>query len=278
MNEIKKWSEPSIQSLARADAILEVVARSPTGAARLRDITAATGLNKTTVFNLVDSLIALRFLSRDVTSRGYRLGLRNLQLGRIVELQMDLIGAARASLMELCRTTGETVNLATPFNFEAIIVDSLEGSHSMRVTSYAGTPASYHSTSCGKAILAFLSEAERQAIYVARPFTAQTPNTVTDADQLEAQLEKVRKYGFAFDLEENELAANCVAAPLFDMFGTVIGSISVAGPAARMHPERLPEVGAQIVAQSRLITARLSGVDGSRRPSPPRRKTGPAQG
>src|SRR5262245_30202226 len=114
----------TIQALVRADAILEAILCSPDGRAKLSEIARTTGLNKTTAFNLAESLVSLRYLDRDETAKNYGLGLRNLQLGRAVQRHSNLPEASLASMMRLCRDTGETVNLAIPYVFEAMIVDS----------------------------------------------------------------------------------------------------------------------------------------------------------
>ena len=116
---------PRIQSLARASAILDVIAR--TGSASLADISAATGLNKSTAFYLVESLVDLDLVGRLAERKGYCLGLRNLQLGRAVQRRLDIAALGRASLVRLCHLSKETVNLAVPHVFDAMIVESLEG-------------------------------------------------------------------------------------------------------------------------------------------------------
>ena len=153
-----------IQSLARANGILEAVAAAPKGSASLTEISKALGLNKTTVFNLAASLVALGFLERGRDSTSYRLGLRNLELGSVVRARLDISDIARPALLKICAATGETANLALPNISAAIIIDSFEGRHALRSTSYAGAPSPYHSSACGKAILAHFPPAMRKAI------------------------------------------------------------------------------------------------------------------
>lgn len=244
-----------IQSLARATAILEVISRK--GVASLAAICQATGLNKTTAFYLLESLVGLGFAERAAPSRGYRLGLRNLEFGAAVQRRISLLEVSRPALIRLCAETKETVNLAVPYLLDALIIESLEGSYGVRATSYAGTRAPYHATACGKVILAQFEPAERQAIYAARALAAFTPNTITDVVALEAELEEARQAGYAFDLEEYEDSAHCAAAPIFDGFGRIAGSISLAGIKNRMTPAALKEAAALIAVETRTITARL---------------------
>ncbi len=249
-----------IQSLARASVILEAISRN--GVASLAVICKATGFNKTTAFYLLESLVDLGFAERTEAPRGYRLGLRNLELGKAVQRRMNLLKVSRPALIRLCSATRETVNLAVPYLPDALIVESLEGSYGIRATSYAGTRAPHHATACGKAILAHVEETTRLAIYADRPLVAFTPNTLTDAASLERQLVEVRRIGYALDLEEMEDSAHCVAAAIFDAFGQVAGAISLSGPKSRMTLPALTEAARLIVAETAAITKRLANGHG----------------
>jgi DNA-binding IclR family transcriptional regulator len=246
-----------IQSLARANKILDVLVAN--GVAALRDISEATGLNKTTVYYLTESLVDLGFAERVGDGQGYRLGLRNLELGRTVLRRVNIIAVSRPSLIRLCALSRETVNLALPYVFDAMIVESLEGTHGVRATSYAGSRAPYHATACGKAILAFLEPAVRESIYQARPLNRITPKTITEKDALEAQLAVVKARGYAIDMEETELNAHCVAAPIWDGLGNVAGAISVAALASRLSQSALTDLAQSIMRETNSISKILSG-------------------
>ncbi len=73
----------------------------------------------------------------------------------------------------------------------ALIVDSIEGSYSLRATSYVGTRCAYHATACGKAIFAHWPSARRRALYDAGPLVGFTASSVVDPTILEAQLERM---------------------------------------------------------------------------------------
>ena len=160
--------EPRIQSIGRAKAILDVLAAANGRHVQLRDIAEATGLLKTTAFNLVTALADTGLVERD-PQRGYRLGLHALIYGRVVERQLDVVALMRPHLVQLCAETRETVNLALPCPTDVVIVESLEGGQGLRVSSYAGTRATYHSTACGRALIAHMPPAVRRKILDARP-------------------------------------------------------------------------------------------------------------
>ena len=254
--------EARIQSIARAKAILDVLTVADGGWVALREIVAGTGLLKSTAFNLVNALVEVGLVEHGGPQGAYRLGVQMLVYGRAVERRMDLVGLMRPYLLRLCAATRETVNLALPAKTDILIVDSVEGAQTLRVTSYAGTRASYHSTACGRALLAYRPESARRQLLEAAPLIALTPRTTTDPAAIEAILADCRRLGFVEEIEENELGAACVGAPLLDATGEAIAAVSVAGPLARMGNETRAEIGALMIAT--LAEARQAMAEASR--------------
>lgn len=246
-----------IQSLARADAILQAIADAPEGAARLSEICRATGLHKNTAFTLLDTLAALGLVEQERETRRYRLGLRILQLGRLVQNRLDIATLSRPALIRLCNATRETVNLAVPDLFDALVVHSFEGAFSVRATSYTGWRIHYHASALGKSMLAFFDEPTRAAVLQARPLVSLTANTITTAERLKAQLAEIRARGYSFDLEEAEIGAHAVAGPMINAFGDVVGAISVSGPASRLPVPVLEGIAGQILGEIRTIMAAI---------------------
>lgn len=246
-------ADARIQSVARAAALLDALSDGHWQS--LRDLAAATGLAKTTAFSLVTALVETGLAERDAGRGVYRLGLRHVEYGKAVERRLDLSREMRPVLLGLVAATNETVNLAIPRPTDALIVDSLEGAQGVRVTSYAGTRAAYHSTACGRVLLAFKAPAERHAIYTLAPLTAATPHTVTDPEAIERLLGECRRNGFAVEREENELGAHCVAAPVFGPGGDAIAAVSIAGPVGRMGGAVIARMGGLLKQRLRTVFA-----------------------
>lgn len=261
---------PRIQALARASAIIDVIATAGEEGIGLSDISRATALNKTTAFNLIASLVTLRFVDQDERSRRYRLGLRNLELGRIVQQRLHISHLARPILARLCRTTNETVNLGLPDLLDLMVVDSFQGSRILHATASAGWRSLYHCTALGKAIMAGWDAPMRSTIYDSCGLPRQTPHTITDIDTLEAQLTRFRAQGYAVDHEENELGVNGVSTWIVNGLGEVAAAISVAGPANRLTDDVMQQIAVDVVAAGDAITAAIRGAErpdntGSRR-------------
>lgn len=258
-----------IQSIARAKAILEVLASRNDEWVSLRDIAAGTGLVKTTTFSLTMALVEVGLVEHNPALGAYRLGIELIAYGRSVERRTDLVALMRPYLVRLCATTRETVNLALPCPADVLIVDSLEGSQTLRITSYAGTRASYHSTACGRAILAYRPDVVRRQVLALRPLVRLTPRTVVDPEQMDAILDECRNRGFVEEIEQNEEGAACVGAALLDGRGDAVAAVSIAGPLTRMGAETRERIGKLLVetlgeARAAMLSAKPHRAGGGR--------------
>lgn len=250
---------PRIQALARASAIVDVIADAGEGGVGLSDISRATDLNKTTAFNLLASLVTLRFVEQDEHSKHYLLGMRNLELGRLVRQRLHIPSLARPILSQLCRKTHETVNLGLPDPLDLWVVDSFQGSKILHATSLAGWRSFYHCTALGKAFLSQWDNAARRSVYTSSGLPRQTPNTITDIDTLEEQLLAFREQRYALDLEEDEIGVNGIGTTIVDGLGKVAAAISVAGPANRLSKDVLERMAGDVIAAADAITEAIGG-------------------
>ncbi len=248
---------PRIQALARASAIIDVIAVGGDEGVGLSEISRTTALNKTTAFNLLASLVATRFIEQDQYSKRYRLGLRYLELGRIVQQRLHISHLARPILADLCKKTNETVNLGLPDLLDLLVVDSFRGSRLLHATAYGGWRSMYHCTALGKAFMAQWDAPMRRTIYRLCGLPRQTPRTITDIDALEAQLTQYRAQGYALDVGEDEVGVNGIARSIVNGLGEVAAAISVAGHSSRLTEEVMEQIAPDVMAAADSISAAI---------------------
>jgi DNA-binding IclR family transcriptional regulator len=102
-----------------------------------------------------------------------------------------------------------------------------------------------------------MSDEERRRSLLRLTLTRVTPHTVGNLQELEAELRRVRKNGYACDLEENELHIRCVAAPIWDQSGVVNASLSITAPTVRMAISRLRQLAPLVQAAGLQISREL---------------------
>ena len=261
MAKLANPKPPRIQSLARASAIIDVIAVNGEEGVGLSEISRETALNKTTAFNLIATLVTLGFLEQDSHTKRYRLGLRNLELGRIVQQRLHISHLARPVLAGLCKKTNETVNLGLPKLLDLLVIDSFQGSRQLHATAYAGWRSMYHCTALGKAMISQWDEPMRRTVYRLHGLPRQTPNTITDIDTLEAKLVQFLAQGYALDVEENELGVNGIATSIFNGLGEVAAAISVCGPSNRLTEEVMEQIATDVMDAADSIAVAIGGQE-----------------
>lgn len=130
----------------------------------------------------------------------------------------------------------ETIHLAVLDGTQAVYVDKLEGRQAVRVElTSLGARLYAHCSALGKVLLAYSSEEEVKRIIQTAGLPRFTPNTITDEEELGQNLAKIRRQGFAYDMEEILPDLCCVAAPIYNHVGHVIAAISMSIPAYRFR-------------------------------------------
>jgi IclR family acetate operon transcriptional repressor len=230
-----------VQSLDRALDLLEALA----GAEELgvSELAARTGLVPSTAHRLLATLVARGYAAQNPATGRYLTGYKLLELTSGLQDRLGrLRAAARPHLEAIQRETGETTNLVVLEGRNAVYVDTVAGSRSVRLFIEVGQAIPAHTSGSGKALLAWRSPADLAALLDGEPLAASTPRTLTALPALEADLAQVRRQGYAIDDEEHELGVACVATPVLDTAGQALAAISVTGPAPRMDAGRLAEL------------------------------------
>ncbi|UPG73702.1 IclR family transcriptional regulator [Roseomonas gilardii subsp. gilardii] len=234
------------------------------------EIARRTGLPRTTVHRIVDSLRALGFLEQEASRERYRLGFKLFELGNTALANLPLFREARPYVDALARLSGEDVHLCVFDGMQMVFIERLErgdGRPNNTVTRMEATPC--HSTGVGKAALAFQPDAviDRIIRLGLPPFTNRT---IVDGTALRQELQAIRMRGYSIDDGEHEPDLRCVGAPIRNMAGRVLAAISASGPARRVTQARVPELAATVIAHAEAISARL----GYRAEEPTRLATG----
>lgn len=247
--------KPRVQSLARADLILSVISSSSSGHARLTDIASQLKMHKTTAYSLIETLMALGYVRRISNSKEYALGHRLFDLARMSEASFDILAAARPVMRRISGIVNESICLGIPSKSDVLVVNTIEGSHSVRGARYQGHHSPFHASALGKAMLAFMPDAEKAAILALSNMPRLTPKTLRGRKDLAHELLQITRLGYATSLEEEELGANAVAAPVLNRLGDVLGAIAIWGPAPRLTPHLIKRLGEALVKETRSIFA-----------------------
>ena len=227
------------KSALRTMAILNYMAaiRSPVG---ISELSRALRIPKSSVFSLVNTLVSGRYIElADRELKNYRLGFKLFQTGITYLSNVELHQVAHPFLRELMLRLGHTVHLGTEDEEELVFLDSIEaeGSVVRSVARLGRSQSPMYCSGLGKALLASHPDEELARRFRGSRFEARTANTIRDINQLMDEIRVTRRRGYAVDDAESSVDLFCVAAPVYDRSGEVVGAISCSTPAREKSRE-----------------------------------------
>ena len=245
----------NITALQRGLRLLQIFSESPYGLTA-KHVAARSRLPVSTVHRFLANLEGAGFLN--CSGDGvYHLGIACFAIGHAALGQLDIRRVSLPYLQELNRQTRETIHLTVRHGLSVVYVEKLDSPEHLRIHSRIGASVPLYCTAVGKVMLALMPDDEREKILPQLALKRLTPNTVGNLQELVAELYRVRKNGYACDLEENELHIRCVAAPIWDHMGSVNASLSITAPVVRMAVTRLRQLAPLIQTAGLQISREL---------------------
>lgn len=233
-----------VKSARRTIEVLQYLAEAG-GARSLGAIQQSLGYPKSSLYMLLQTLVAAGWLETDATGTLYSLGVRALLVGTAYIDASGVVSAARPTLEWLRDRTTETVHLARIDGAEVVYLSTHESKHYLRPFSRVGRCQPVNTTSLGKSLLAERTDDEVLTLLPARLVT-QTPNSISSRQALLQELATTRRRGYAVDREENTIGLNCFGVALHDS-DPPIHAISCSVPVARLDSGREREIVAAML-------------------------------
>jgi DNA-binding IclR family transcriptional regulator len=250
----------TVQSVDRGLALLWMLAEGSAGIGVV-EASQRLGVDPSTVSRLLASLVAADLATRDPVSGRYAVGPGAARLARAVSApagadEHELRQAARRTLYLLEEGTGETVIVDVRGSREAVLVDVVPSRRSAPNLMVAATRP-LHATADGKVLLAHAPDAVAERELDGR-LDALTPRTVTAPDALRAQLEDIRRRGYAVTQGESQPGVNVIAAPV-EVPGGVAAAIAIEGPAERFDRIGMRRAIDLLLPRAAELSRRLGG-------------------
>jgi DNA-binding IclR family transcriptional regulator len=252
------------QSVLRAVGLLEALAKREKPMS-LRDLAAATHLDKATAYRLLGSLAAKGMVDKPGGNGLYALGPAFLFYAEIFKKTLTIREKVLPHLERLAETTEETAIYCERFKQDSCVtIERWDSPHETRTFSQTGIPRPLYAGSSGQAILAVLPDREIEAV-LKKGLTRYTPHTPSSREKLLRKIKEIRRKGYAVSMQEQSLYSGGIAAPVFND-RTVIGSLAVVGPLERLVRGGMEELGRKIRETANKFSCELGHVTG--RPAP----------
>lgn len=226
-----------VQSVERAARLLHLIASTPDHERTAKDLAAKMGTSLPSMYHLLNTLVDARLLTRD-RRRLYHLGLGIGTLANAYYQQSQPPLELLEPLQSIIEATGETVYLGGLVRGELEVLAERAGTRAVRVTDLKpGYRGAAHARASGKVLLAYSETKERNRYLGSLPLRALTPHTITDATELLAELDQVRRQGYATEVEEFTEGVACCAVPILDD-GILLAAYTLAAPVERYRTSR----------------------------------------
>src|SRR6266436_6967364 len=249
-----------VQSLGRAFAILEEVARNRDGIG-LADLSKRLGLHNSTAFHLAKTLVSLGYIRQEPDSKRYRIGRPLFALAASALDEIEMVNIATPVLEELSRQTGESSHFAVRMGDAVVVIARTSGPGAFQLTDRVGVVRPAHCTALGKIILASLRPDQLKRFLERVELKPSTPKSITEPSVLLREIAEIRRSAIAIDDGEFNTEVRCIAVPVYNFTGDVIGALGISGPIWRMSDQVLKSRAKLVQTAAHRLSAEFGARD-----------------
>jgi IclR family KDG regulon transcriptional repressor len=226
----------------------------------LQEMVQLTKLPKTSLFRMVQSLVATGFLKKE--GEAYELGLSLLQFGHLVSERLDVRKVALPIMKQLKEETNEAVNLVIKDGDEAIYVEKVETSEPIQVYTKVGRRAPLYAGACPRVLLTFMPAKEQERYLERVELVPIASKTIVDRDQLKKVIDQAKQKGYTVSHSELADYSSAVAVPIFNHEREVVAGLSVVGPENRFQSSYIEQLVPKMKQAANSISKALGFAGG----------------
>jgi IclR family pca regulon transcriptional regulator len=220
-----------VQSLERGLAVMQVFSREHSRLT-LAEVARLTGLTRATARRVLLTLEHLGYARAN--GRGFELTPKVLDIGYAYLSSLDLASIAEPAMEALVERTHESSSAAVLDGPEVVYVARVPTKRIMTISLGLGSRLPAYATSMGRVLLAELEPAQVDDLLGPGPLEAITDRTITSRAELDEELVRVQRQGWALVDQELEHGLRSIAAPLRDRQGRAIAALNVSSHAGRV--------------------------------------------
>jgi DNA-binding IclR family transcriptional regulator len=259
------------QSVARALRILHLLAERQV-ALGVREIARQLDVAPSIAQRLISTMANAGFVEQTGANLRYSIGYKAFQVGNAFIGRNNLHSAV---MPELYALADQHINgfLGVRRDRSVVYLATVPSSGPIAITHRPGAETHLHSTALGKALLAEMPDPEVRALLAQEPLTKLTPKTKISVTHLVAELEDVRRLGYAINDEENREGLYSAGAVVRDSSGHAVAALSGSVPSPGLGNRDRARIIELVLDAAQRASRKLGAPDIDRSPggSRPRR-------
>ena len=254
----KKMNEEYMKSLEKIIKILDYLSDVERGAG-ITELSLELNLPKSTVHRILKNLSRYSVVEKEDETSRYKIGLRLFKYSNSLLRSFDLRQMVKPILKKVCNETQETTFLTVWRNNQGLCIDSISSSRSTNTHLFVeiGREMPFHCTASSKILLANQSIEDIKRIINKKNFLRYTPNTITDHEKLLIHLLDIKNKDYAICDEELEEGIKAIAAPIKNINGKTVASITITGLAKRISSSNMERLIKIVTNSAQEISKKL---------------------
>ena len=216
-------------------------------------------LPASTVHRLLTLLIKEGVVERSTSRAVYGPGPEFMRIGSLVAAKVKIVDLAKPVMRALVEDSDETCVLLRyiPVSRKVMALHAEYSSHPLRYQIDMYQPHSVLWGATGRAVLAFLSEAEIEAALKDNDRSPASGDKLPPKATILKELHGIRERGYALTHGQKIEGAVGLAAPLFNSERQAIGCLSITVPKARFNQKGHTKLAGLLLASAAKLNRRL---------------------
>ncbi len=215
-------------------------------------------LPRTSVYRILKTLEGENMVRK--VGKGYVMGHRLINLGLQVISKVPERQICVPILQELTREINESTHFAILSGRNMLLIEVCDSPHALKVASRPGSLADIHCSASGKCFLAYAPATAAEELMDSLTYTKRTEKTHTSKESLLAELPSVKSKGFAIDDIEYAENIRCLAAPVFNRSGQIVGAIGTTAATSRFPKSKIPQMAKAVILAANKLSKKFGKI------------------
>ncbi len=250
-------SDYKIPNIANTCHIFQLLVRSKK-IMNSSEIAKELGLPRTSVYRILKTLESENMVR--TVGKGYVMGHRLINLGLQVVSKIPERQLCVPILQELTMQLNESTHFAILSGRNMLLIEVCDSPHALKVASRPGSLADIHCSASGKCFLAYAPEEAAEELMDRLDYTKRTEKTHTSKESLKKELPSIKRKGYAIDDIEYNEHIRCLAAPVFNASGQIVGAIGTTAATSRFPKSKVPEVAKKVCAAANELSKKFGKI------------------